>query len=460
MRNGGVCITASPAVFLAEGKRLGQSPRAPLRVCSPRLAPALERLLARPPDARRVGPFWLVEQLGRGSFAPVWLARETYGTTFVRMAAVKLFALGSVGTRGQDRIAREARALCQVEHPHVVRFYALPIDEASGVGGLAMEHVPGRSLEQHLRARGPIPPDEVVHIGIAMALALDAVHRAGLVHRDVKPDNVIESDGVYKLIDFGIAQGDVAREGGAGAPDVGGDEAGTVRRAQGPSGTAGYVDPACFEGEAASPASDLYGLGATLHTSLVGHPPAASSLEAPPRLGPEVPAPLADLIAELVEKERRNRPGSAAEVARRLQAIRQARGEAAAAAVARGVERRPQRRRGLGAVAALVVVLAFVGAGFVRGRSTGEILPPKPADEAPKPESARQEPRRDEPLPAGNPGAPARAADEKALHGAPAPSEARRTAKPAARKTSPAPATKPAQRPRNADGFAFEEEWR
>src|SRR5215212_2732573 len=109
------------------------------------LPTAIQRLLALPDPERRIGPFLLVEQLGRGGFAPVWLAREIYGTTELRTAAVKLFSLGgpsdgsSSGGSLRQQILEEARALCQVEHPSVVRFYSLPIDEALGVMGLAME---------------------------------------------------------------------------------------------------------------------------------------------------------------------------------------------------------------------------------------------------------------------------------------------------------------------------------
>ena len=113
-----------------------------------RLAPAIKRFLDRPAAERRLGPFVLVEQLGHGGFAPVWLAKEVYGATELRAAAVKLFTLqrsprsrgnGPNTGKARDRIVAEARALCQVEHPNVVRFYSLPIDEARGVMGLAME---------------------------------------------------------------------------------------------------------------------------------------------------------------------------------------------------------------------------------------------------------------------------------------------------------------------------------
>src|SRR4051794_22944436 len=115
-----------------------------------RISEALHALLELPDADRRIGPFQLVRQLGRGGFAPVWLAREVYGETLLRTAAVKLFTLGDLragrsgGAGANDvEIIAEARLLCRVEHPNIVRFYALPTDEARRVVGLAMEHVAG-----------------------------------------------------------------------------------------------------------------------------------------------------------------------------------------------------------------------------------------------------------------------------------------------------------------------------
>src|SRR5262245_16113121 len=100
------------------------------------LAPALRSLLDRPEAARRLGPFLLVHQLGRGGFAPVWLAREIYGDIEVRRVAIKLFAIEPAGhgvlEDGRKRVMEEARLLCRVEHPSIVRFYSLLSDEAFG----------------------------------------------------------------------------------------------------------------------------------------------------------------------------------------------------------------------------------------------------------------------------------------------------------------------------------------
>ncbi|AKT42923.1 protein kinase domain-containing protein [Chondromyces crocatus] len=328
----------------------------------PPLSPALASLLDRPDAERRLGPFLLLEPLGRGGFAPVWLAQEVYGGTALRTAAVKLFSLdpspdsmrqSDTSTSGRTRIVEEARALCQVEHPNVVRFYALPIDEPLGVMGLAMEHVAGTSLDARLAAEDRLLPGDVLAIGAAVASALSAVHRAGLVHRDVKPSNIVEANGVVKLIDFGIAAAEwthgvtteerrigeadmafaVAVELGEALPDP--DR--TLQFAGMQSGTLGYMDPASLGRDASPmPTRDLYALGAMLYECLTGLVPAAAKtgrmepavltgLAAPPpvkALAPETPEALAKLVDALVSIERDARPRSAEQVAIQLEHIR------------------------------------------------------------------------------------------------------------------------------------------
>jgi serine/threonine protein kinase len=328
-----------------------------------RVAATIKRFLERPDAERRLGPFVLVKQLGRGGFAPVWLAKEVYGSTEVRSAAVKLFSLDR-GPRssGSRRIADELRegiiaetsALCKVEHPNVVRFYSLPIDEESGVMGLAMEHIDGTPLDRRLAKVERLSVDAALALGIAIASALAAVHRAGLVHRDVKPSNVIEAEGVYKLIDFGIAAADLLRapDSNPSAPEIIDDLPLVITPARPrvgsgvptipigfQSGTPGYMDPVCVGArEPATPASDLYSLGATLFECLTGKVPAAASARpgkgldedvldgftSAPLLAtivPDVPSALGRMIDTLLAPDRSARPVSAGWVAVRLAEI-------------------------------------------------------------------------------------------------------------------------------------------
>lgn len=299
--------------------------------------PAITQLLARSSAERRVGPFVLVEQLGQGGFAPVWAARETYEGKDVRDAAVKLFGLGRQSNTARDRLVREAQALCRVDHPHVVRFYSLVLDEPLGIGALAMELVRGQSLGYCIQTFGPRPATEVLRVGFAVAQALAEVHRVGLLHRDVKPDNVVEADGTYKLIDFGIAlpsEEDDETEGAIADPSE------TAKVAHRVTGTPGFVAPECLQGQPPSVAGDLYALGATLHACLLGVPPAAKTNEFPwdldpavlegkrpaphvaPR-APQAPAALVELIERLIVPIPEARPTSALWVAERFEAMMQ-----------------------------------------------------------------------------------------------------------------------------------------
>ena len=301
-----------------------------------RLPASIARLAERPEEERRVGPFVLVKQLGRGGFAPVWLAREVYGDTVLRTAAVKLFPLpqgGSGSERQRANIVAEARALCRVEHPNVVRFYALSLDPNETVMGLAMEHVAGSSLDRRLSGQRTLGVAETLAVGAAIASALAAVHRVGLVHRDVKPANVIEAPSGHKLIDFGIAGADAEDD---EAPRDMSTALAATQRVAVLAGTPGYMDPECVAARIpAEPSSDLYALGATLFECLTGRLPADDAgrvrsdvLEgrapapAISSLAPATPGPLAELVDALLAPTRAARPSSAEWVAIRLEQIR------------------------------------------------------------------------------------------------------------------------------------------
>jgi serine/threonine protein kinase len=313
--------------------------------------------------------------LGRGGFAPVWLAREVYGATELRTAAVKLFSLDAPDNGGRPsstvyraQVIEEARALCQVEHPSIVRFYALQTDDARGVMGLAMEYAAGTSLDKKLAERATLSVAETLLMGTMIASALSAVHRAGLVHRDVKPANVVESGGVFKLIDFGIAAADAIAAEDASPPrdeepgvvlyddlplEVAGESLSLLmgavalsqqvrptssRSGRGRAGTLGYMDPICFATAAPeAAASDLYALGATLFECLTGKLPAAASgaqgldfdvlhgrKPPPPLLGiaPDIPPGLARLVDSMLAPARRDRPRSASFIALELDRLR------------------------------------------------------------------------------------------------------------------------------------------
>jgi serine/threonine protein kinase len=387
---------------------------------------------ARLASLERVGPFEIVRILGAGGFAPVYLARDSFGGRVLREVALKVFLVDMLADEDRKQaIASEARALCRVEHPNVVRFYQFAESDDGAVLGLAMELVVGSSVEDQMTAQGGyVSEADTIETGIAVASALAAVHRAGLVHRDIKPSNVVATNGTYKLIDFGIAtrprslaQRPAAssatlpvatpsspsvriRSAHAGAAPESVEEAfdntisfapamtaqtvqhgiphdrtvllparkgetvklaplvalphhdrgsdGSVAPRQrtqltGPgdadgtvAGTFGFVDPVCMAtGAAAAPASDLYGLGATLYVMLTGLLPAETtapkdSLDNLVLIGKRRPLPLRDaaphvskelaaLVDSLLEPTREERPRSAELVANELERIRRLR---------------------------------------------------------------------------------------------------------------------------------------
>ena len=332
---------------------LGHLPTEP-QTQAERVNSAIAQLLARPEGERRIGPFVLLRQLGRGGFAPVWLAREEYGGLELRSVALKVFALDRQGAESRQPrfILEEARALCQVEHPNVVRFYSLALDERRGLMGLAMEYLGGRPLDLTLSEHGQLSVGQAIEIALSVASALAAVHRNGVVHRDVKPANIVETAAGYKLIDFGIAAGSESSGREHEAEDVPLSSVGS-RRFQSAAlrvtdtlsrrpelldlcGTMGYMDPECIARSAAANAeSDLYALGATLFEVLTGKLPAESGevlqgevLDGRQRataiasLRADLPAPMAELIDALLEPKRGERPRSAEWVASRVQEIR------------------------------------------------------------------------------------------------------------------------------------------
>jgi predicted ATPase len=218
-------------------------------------------------EAARFGDLLLLEPLGKGASGEVWRA---WDLRLRREVALKFLQprWGSVGQAGEaaetgaeSPLLSEARALARLRHPSVVAVYG--IAEHAGRVGMWMELLRGETLADAIERTGPLRQAEVVRIGSALALALDAVHQAGLVHRDVKPANVFLEPGRAVLTDFGL---------------------GRPREIEGEreriSGTPLFMAPELLAGEPASPRSDIYALGVTLRWALTGRPPfRASTME-------------------------------------------------------------------------------------------------------------------------------------------------------------------------------------
>ena len=236
-------------------QRTGTAPGAGDRPLSRDLPPA-----AAPGEAERFGDLLLLEPLGSGTSGEVWRA---WDVRLRREVALK-FLQGRGGSPGEAREAgeagiespllAEARSLARLRHPSVVAVHG--IAEHDGRLGMWMELLRGENLADAIERMGPLRQAEVVRIGRALALALAAVHDAGLVHRDVKPANVFLESGRVVLTDFGLGR----RRGVEG-------ESGRI------SGTPMFMAPELLAGEPASPRSDLYALGVTLRWALTGRPP-------------------------------------------------------------------------------------------------------------------------------------------------------------------------------------------
>jgi eukaryotic-like serine/threonine-protein kinase len=245
-----------------------------------------------------------------------------------------------------------------------------------------MEYVDGPTLAERLAAEGPLPPTEVAAIGRQVCAGLERAHAAGLVHRDLKPGNLIQGrDGAVKIADFGIAYA-------AEATSL--TEAGTIL------GTASYLAPEQAEGEAVTEASDLYALGAVLYELLSGRPPYAFEsladvgtrprLSSPPPL-PGVPADLERIVVRCLEPSPADRPGSAAELRRALELDEAVLPEEKATVVMRPARQRAGRTAARSWVAALLVLAALVALGVGLGLAIlggGDEPPPAQTGGAPR----------------------------------------------------------------------------
>lgn len=202
------------------------------------------------------GRYELTGRLGSGGMAAVWHARDR---TLARDVAVKLLhpSLAEIPAYS-ERFRREARNAAALSHPNIVAIYDTGTDDDTPY--IVMELVEGTSLHELLRSRGPLPVERTARVGRAVLAALAHAHARGLVHRDVKPGNVlIASDGTMKVADFGIAKGL------AEATEL--TQTGTL------IGTASYLSPEQAGGGRATASSDLYALGCLLYECLAGSPP-------------------------------------------------------------------------------------------------------------------------------------------------------------------------------------------
>src|SRR4051812_7137667 len=297
--------------------------------------------------------------LGEGATGAVYLARDVAG----RAVALKVLDRAvAAEPRFRERFLRESRIVADLDHPSIVPVLHAGADD--GLLFIAMAWVDGVDLRTLLRRDGPLDPERAVAVVEDVAAGLDVAHGAGLVHRDVKPANILVADERASLCDFGLAKHTASAESLTGEHML--------------VGTVAYIAPEQIEGAGVDARSDVYALGCVLYECLAGEPPFDRESELavlyahlnepaphPSARRPELPAALDGVVAAALAKSPDDRPQSAGELARGARAA--LRGEA------------PRRRGGRHAPAVLATAgaLAAVAAAAVL-LSGGDAAPARP----------------------------------------------------------------------------------
>src|SRR5262245_36469742 len=233
-----------------------------------------------PGSIGRLGHYEVKEVVGRGGMGVVLKA---FDEQLHRVVAIKVMAppLAASAT-ARKRFVREARAQAAVTHDHVVTIHA--VEESGPLPYIVMQFVAGESLQDRLDRAGPLQLHEVLRIGTQAATGLAAAHAQGLVHRDVKPANILLENGVerVKLTDFGLARA---------ADDASLTQSGTV------AGTPAFMSPEQAEGKPVDHRSDMFSLGSVLYAMCTGRPPfrASTSMAVLKRVCEETPTPIREV---------------------------------------------------------------------------------------------------------------------------------------------------------------------
>lgn len=314
-----------------------------------------------PPEPTPTFPYRVEARVGEGAMGIVYRGRDPVLDRAVAIKTVRPELLGRFDKSGADELSRrfvqEARAAAAISHPAVTIVYGAGVER--GVPFMAMEWLEGETLEDLLEREGPQPEERIIAYGAVLCDALDAAHAAGVVHRDVKPGNVmVLADGRLKITDFGIARVQHSR--------VVQTQAGLV------VGTPAFAAPEQLAGRAVDGRADLYALTVVLFVMATGQPPFDSEeiltllhavVNTPPPLArslhPGVSPALERFLARGLAKDPAARFASAREMADELRAV--APGVAATVAGAAAAQDAPIARPGDDTLAALSAVEAFGG---------------------------------------------------------------------------------------------------
>jgi serine/threonine-protein kinase len=239
-------------------RELASPPSAELRAEMERLRKAA----APVPEREESDRYPIVRELGRGGMAKVYLARDRKHD---RLVALKVLRPDIAAALGTKRFLREIAIVARLHHPHILPLYdSGELEPPHPAAGLfyTMPYGEGESLRQRLERDGPLPVGEALRIGCEVAEALGYAHTRGVIHRDIRPENILLENGHARVTDFGIAH----------AVDLAGGEQLSMSGVR--LGSPGYMSPEQAAGEPAlTPRSDLYGLACVLYEMLAGEPP-------------------------------------------------------------------------------------------------------------------------------------------------------------------------------------------
>ena len=320
------------------------------------------------------GRYRLERPLGRGGMATVYLGRDS---ELDRPVAVKVLAENLAGDIAfRKRFLREARLAARLSHPNVVGVYDAG-EDADGRLYIVMECIEGETLADVLRARRRLPAAEAVGLALQACRGLADAHAAGLVHRDVKPQNLLlRKDGTLKIADFGIARA---------AEATALTKVGTVL------GTAAYLSPEQALGEEVTSAADVYSLGAVLYELVTGRLPyefdsladlaakqAEGTITPMSDLAPDVPERVEDAVMRSLARNPQYRPSSAAELGREL-APEGGEPPTVALETPRGTGLEDRRRLWVALASVLAVAAVLLGIAFgTRGSDSTPPAKPQP----------------------------------------------------------------------------------
>jgi serine/threonine protein kinase/Tol biopolymer transport system component len=284
----------------------------------------------------RFGPYEILAPVGAGGMGEVYRARDS---RLDRTVAIKV--LSKVSPTLRERFDREAKTISSLSHPHICALF--DVGTQDGVEYLVMEYLEGETLADRL-SRGPLPVEQVLRYGIEISDALDAAHRHGVVHRDLKPGNVIVTKSGAKLLDFGLAKSISEEAVGGSTIQKPLTEEGTVL------GTVQYMAPEQLEGREADARTDIFALGATLYEMATGKRAfegksraslIASILDREPtpvsQLQPLTPPALERVIRVCIAKDPDDRWQSAHDMAAELRWISEGTSSVSAGPAPRGV---------------------------------------------------------------------------------------------------------------------------